>query len=320
MSEPLPKKPRANQIISGGDVPSWFPICGAVFGGISLLFFMILVMLSVFGKEIPSTSKFIVVAVLAISSGLSANFLGGTAAAEGKFKIPYFENSPISFGVTGGIAVLIIVFVLGYVMYAYPTKEASLNNSLIQKPETVEELFLVLEDMDKPQTERLQAFTKLREGLGWRDFRKRNLSNLAFPKSGWRGVEFTEAILKNTAFIGADLKGVNFVRADLTGSDLSNADLREGALNGAILSNGKCLNTVFDDIWLRSGTYRNTDFSGASLKGTNLEIANFTGANFANANLEDASLDGAVLEGAIYNSKTNFSKGFNPKSSLMVKQ
>ena len=281
---------------------------------------MILILLSVFGREIPTTSKFIVVAVLAISSGLSANFLGGTAAAEGKLGLPYLESSPISFGVTGGVAVLVIVLVLGYIMYASPNHEVQRPAyNEVQKQETTQELFSIIEDLDKPQTDRVQAFTKLRDGMGWKDFRKRNLSNLTFPKSGWRGVDFNEAILRNTSFIGADLTGVDFRRADLTGSDLSGADLREGQLNGAQLSNGKCVNTVFDDIWLRAGTYSNTDFSGASLHNTNLELTNLSGANFSAANLEGASFDHDTnLTLAIYNSKTKFSKAFNPESSGMV--
>jgi hypothetical protein len=100
------------------DIPSWFPIAGAGFGGLTLLFLMLLIVLSLlFSKEIPMTSRFIVVAFLAISVGLSSTFLGGTAAAKGVITLPFIRESPMSFAVTGGIAVFVIVLMLGYVLY-----------------------------------------------------------------------------------------------------------------------------------------------------------------------------------------------------------
>jgi hypothetical protein len=78
---------------------------------------MLLIILSLFNKEIPMTSRFIVVAFLALSVGLSSTFLGGTAAAKGGITLPFFRESPMSFAVTGGIAVFVIVLMLGYVLY-----------------------------------------------------------------------------------------------------------------------------------------------------------------------------------------------------------
>jgi len=56
---------------------------GAGFGGLSLLFFMILVILSVGGHQVPRDARYLVVIVLALSGALSAGFLGGNASARG---------------------------------------------------------------------------------------------------------------------------------------------------------------------------------------------------------------------------------------------
>lgn len=99
------------------EVPSWFSVAGVVFGAITMIFLMLLIILSLFGREIPTSSRFIVVSFLALSVGLSSTFLGGTAAARGRMSLPFFKESPMSFAATGGIAAFIIVLVLGYVLY-----------------------------------------------------------------------------------------------------------------------------------------------------------------------------------------------------------
>jgi hypothetical protein len=99
------------------DIPSWFPMAGAIFGTITLLFLMSLIVLSLFSREIPTTSRFILVAFLALSIGLTSTFLGGTATAKGAMSLPFFTESPMSFAVTGGIAVFVIVLVLGNLFY-----------------------------------------------------------------------------------------------------------------------------------------------------------------------------------------------------------
>lgn len=98
-------------------IPSWFSIAGAVFGAIALLFLMLLIVLSLFDLVIPTTSRFIFVAFLALSVGLSSTFLGGTAAAKGAISLPFFKESPMSFALTGGIAVFVIVMVLAYTLF-----------------------------------------------------------------------------------------------------------------------------------------------------------------------------------------------------------
>jgi hypoxanthine phosphoribosyltransferase len=99
------------------DVQSWFPIAGFALVVLALLFLMSLIVLSLFGLEIPMTSRFILVAFLALAAGLGLTFLGSSAAAGGNLRIPVVGETPISFGVTGGIAAFVIILVLGYALY-----------------------------------------------------------------------------------------------------------------------------------------------------------------------------------------------------------
>jgi hypothetical protein len=92
-------------------------IAGAVFGGLTLAFFMLLVLLSVFGHVVPAEGRFPVVVVLALGSALAVSFLGGDAAAKGVIPIPWVKTHPIAFSVSGGLAVLVIVLGLGYWLY-----------------------------------------------------------------------------------------------------------------------------------------------------------------------------------------------------------
>jgi hypothetical protein len=84
----------------------------AMFGGIALLFFMTLVILSIVGYSVPQDSRYLVAIVLALSGALSAAFLGGNASARGQIKVPYLED-PLTIAVTGGIATLVILLILG---------------------------------------------------------------------------------------------------------------------------------------------------------------------------------------------------------------
>lgn len=84
---------------------------GMAFGGLALVFFMGLVLLSIWGHVIPRDARYLVVIVLSLSGALSAGFLGGNASARGI--IPFATDHPLTVAFTGGIAVLIILLVLG---------------------------------------------------------------------------------------------------------------------------------------------------------------------------------------------------------------
>jgi Fic family protein len=86
---------------------------GAILGGLSLLFFMTLVLLSLWGRVVPHEARYLVVIVLALSGALSAGFLGGNASARGAIPLPFAKDHPLAVAFTGGVAVLIALLVLG---------------------------------------------------------------------------------------------------------------------------------------------------------------------------------------------------------------
>ena len=98
-------------------VPSWFPIAGYCTGVVTLLFFMALVIASVFDHTVPQGGRFAVIVVLALGAAMSVTFLGGEAAARGDIPIPFSKTRPLAFSATGGISVLIVLLALGYVLY-----------------------------------------------------------------------------------------------------------------------------------------------------------------------------------------------------------
>lgn len=93
-------------------------IAGLTLGTLTLLFFMTISGLSLFDRTIPCESRFLVVVVLALGSAMSTGFIGGTAAAKGQIRLPGQVGKPLQFAVGGGIAVLIIVLVVGWKLYA----------------------------------------------------------------------------------------------------------------------------------------------------------------------------------------------------------
>lgn len=92
-------------------------IVGSLFGGLTLLFFMVLVILSAMSRSVPPDDRYLVIIILGLGSALSASFVGGSAAAKGDIPITVARNRPFSFSVGGGVAVLIIVLVLGWALY-----------------------------------------------------------------------------------------------------------------------------------------------------------------------------------------------------------
>jgi hypothetical protein len=101
----------------------WVVIVGSVFGGLTLLFFMGLTLLAVFGHQIPCESRFLVVTIIALGSSLSVAFLGGAAAAKGAIPLPFAKSHPLSFSVSGGIGVLVILLVLSNNLFVQDCSE-----------------------------------------------------------------------------------------------------------------------------------------------------------------------------------------------------
>jgi Fic family protein len=86
---------------------------GARLGALTLLFFMMLILISTFGHPVPKDARFLVVIVLALAGGFSAGVIGGNASARGVIPLPTVKEHPLTIALTGGIAVLIILLILG---------------------------------------------------------------------------------------------------------------------------------------------------------------------------------------------------------------
>jgi hypothetical protein len=91
---------------------AWVAIVGAAIGVLTLAFFMVLIVLGLFGRIVPCDSAYLVYITISLGSALSASFLGGNAVARGAFTVPLLGNKPIAFGVGGGVAVLIIMLIV----------------------------------------------------------------------------------------------------------------------------------------------------------------------------------------------------------------
>ena len=89
-------------------------------GALTLLFMMGLFAYStVTQSPLPSgtTERFVIIAIVAFGAALASGFLGGEAAAKGSIPFRFATKHPLTFSMTGGIAVFVIVFALGSVLY-----------------------------------------------------------------------------------------------------------------------------------------------------------------------------------------------------------
>lgn len=97
--------------------PKWLQKAGIGFGAFTLLFFMLIVLLAVlFGREVPPTTKFALVAVLALGSAFSAASWIGSVTLTGDIASPE-SKQPLVISAAGGFATFILVFILGYYLY-----------------------------------------------------------------------------------------------------------------------------------------------------------------------------------------------------------
>jgi len=175
------------------DRPRWVLILGAVFSGITLLFFMLLVLAAVFGYDVPANARFLVVVVLALGAAMSAGFLGGAAAIHGKIQFSPIQDNPIAFSTAGGVAVLIIVLLFGYYLYVKPATR--LNYVVVPIPSQLPAAFTV----ENLSTERIADIGQLRTNgnrrflyVEFRPGKENGDVRLAFPKNPGPGFEEPE--------------------------------------------------------------------------------------------------------------------------------
>lgn len=82
-----------------------------------LLFIMGLVVASLVEFDVPCNSRFAVIVTLALGARLATSLLGGLALAEGKFADLINFLTPVQFSVGGGVAVIVIMLILGNFLY-----------------------------------------------------------------------------------------------------------------------------------------------------------------------------------------------------------
>ena len=97
--------------------PEWGRRAGFAIGSLTTLFFMLLVVMSVAGLEVPESSRFLVLVVLGLGVAFSSVLLGGHAVARGHLPLPLMEKNPLAISVTGGVASFVLVLVLGSLLY-----------------------------------------------------------------------------------------------------------------------------------------------------------------------------------------------------------
>lgn len=141
--------------------PTWMLVMGVTFLAVSLLFFMVLVLIAVLlGKEVPFDSRFLVVIILSLTTAAGSGFLGGYAKASGKISLPFLKD-PLSFGLTGGIAVFILVLFFGHLLYSGKENVNPPFRDTINRVEmlemTVKALTLHLESLPTESPERRQV-------------------------------------------------------------------------------------------------------------------------------------------------------------------
>ncbi len=97
-------------------LPSWLERSGLYIGIGTILFLMIMVVLSTVGYDVSDKGKFLLLSVLALGAAFSAAALSGRAAVSGE--IPFLNNyKPLTISATGGFAIFVLVFVFGYWLY-----------------------------------------------------------------------------------------------------------------------------------------------------------------------------------------------------------
>lgn len=80
--------------------------------GVTLLFFMVLI-----GTGVPPGTRLQQLIVVSLGLAIGSAFLGGAAAIRGNLPIPGAQSHPLAFSVAGGVAVFLIVMLIGHFVF-----------------------------------------------------------------------------------------------------------------------------------------------------------------------------------------------------------
>jgi hypothetical protein len=96
--------------------PKWLLPVGVGFGLLTVIFLMAIVFLSIAGRDPSPNGKFALVAVIAFGSAFASATWIGKAVMTGEIKSLEDQN-PVTVSATGGFAMFLLVFFLGYWFY-----------------------------------------------------------------------------------------------------------------------------------------------------------------------------------------------------------
>ncbi|BHH83769.1 hypothetical protein [Desulforhopalus sp. 52FAK] len=98
---------------------TWVLVVGVIFVAAAIVFLMSVTVVSFFKESLPADARPLIIFIFSACMSMGSGFIGGYAVAEGKLPM-LNDKSPLTFGVGGGVAVLIIL--LGVCSLIYPSK------------------------------------------------------------------------------------------------------------------------------------------------------------------------------------------------------
>ena len=264
-------------------IPPWVPRAGVVFGAITILLLMSLVLLAVFGYEIPCNSRFLITLLFSFCVALATAFIGGTAAARGRIPLLDPNKHVVHFSVTGGGAVLIVLLLI--TPYVYRSDHCAPRVTACENE--IENLATSLRpdrlDLARDRFMSVRLCVEALAGYEERNRAAEKLVSVIFSDVGRPPIPRQLRTLRAKVIdLALNVRIVNFYalipdqnldNLDLFRIDFSNVDLREFSFRHSFLIE--------------------TNFAGATLDG-----ANFSGAHIRNVNFENASLRNTVFDNA----------------------
>jgi hypothetical protein len=91
---------------------TWIMVAGLCFLGLAAIFLVVTIVMAMFGRTIPPGSQPLMAAFLALCAGTGAGFLGSDAKLTGHIPLPFAATHPLSFGIGGGAAVMLVVWII----------------------------------------------------------------------------------------------------------------------------------------------------------------------------------------------------------------
>lgn len=275
--------PAKNPTSTPPSLPSWVPIAGVVFGCITIIFLMSLVLLAVLGYEVPCNSRFLIALLFSFSAALATAFLGGVAAAKGI--IPLFDSKKyvVEFSATGGVAVLVILMLI--TPYVYRSDHCSPKVTACEKE--IENLATSLKpdrlDLANDRFGLVRSCVEALAGVEARHKAAKKLISVIFSDVGKPPIPRQLRTLRaNVIKLALKIKLTNFATLisdknlddlDLVRIDFSNVDLH--------------------GISFRRSFLIETNFAGANLTGADFSEAYIRNVNFKNAPLRNTVFDNA---------------------------